>query len=258
MYMLLSFAFAASPPFRDADDLARALHLAASMVDADNPQCEKAASNLGPLPSDEKWLDQLGQAAGAYATCLCEASYSCRNSSASEQKGLTEDLRTGLIAKLAANGRIAPELANPAADLTAAWAVVDSSPLVEDLVREQLRGLDGLSSEQSYSSTTLRYQELVAELWTSNLDPRFRIHLGEAPAQPLEILRLINEGNLRLGNLRLVMDPDGVWLEGPPLEGEGDFRKKFLDFVAEVQRVRPGVDTVLQGTATAATVAGGW
>ena len=258
MYMLLSFAFAASPPFRDADDLARALHLAASMVDADNPLCEKAASNVGTLPADEKWLDQLGQAAGAYATCLCEASFSCRSSSASEQKGMTESLRTGLIAKLAANGRIAPELANPSADLIAAWAAVDSSPMVEDLVREQLRGLEGLTSEQSYASTTLRYQGLNAELWTSNIDPRFRVRVGEAPAQPLEILRLINEGNLRLGRLRLVMDPDGVWLEGPPLEGELNFRTTFLDFVAEVQRVRPGVETVLLGTATAAAVAGGW
>ncbi|HND34564.1 MAG TPA: hypothetical protein PLA94_31390 [Myxococcota bacterium] len=256
--MLFSIAFAASPPFRDADDLARAIHLAASMVDADNLACEKAAAAAGPLPADEKWLDQLGVAAGAYSTCLCEASLSCRSSSASEQKAMTDNLRAGLIAKLAANGRIAPELAGPGADLFVAWSVVDSSPLTEELVMEQLRGMEGLSSERSYSSTALTYQGVKAELWTANLDPRYRLRVGDAPAQPLEILRLINEGNLRLGTLRVVMDTDGVWLEGQSLEATDDFRAKFLAFVAETQRVRPGVDAVLTGTSTAATVAGGW
>jgi hypothetical protein len=258
MYILLSMALAATPPFRDADDLALALHQAASMVDADNGQCQKAAAAVGPLPADEAWLDRLGAAAGAYATCLCEASFSCRSSSSSEQKQLTDNLRIGLIAKLAANGRIAPELAGPGADLGAAWALVASSPMIEDLAMEQLRGLEGLSSTQSDSSTALLYQGLNAELWTASLDPRFRFRVADVPGQPLEVLRLINEGNLRMGRLRLVLDPDGLWLEGQPLTAESDFRAKFLEFIADVQGVRPSVDAVVAGSSTAAGVVGGW
>ncbi len=259
MYLLLSLAFAASPPFRDADDLGLAVHFAASMVDADDPICRKAAVEAGPLPADEKWLDQLGLAAGAYATCLCERSFTCRSSSSSDQKLLTENLRIGLIAKLADNGRIAPELASPQADLLAAWSAVDSSPLGEDLVMEQLNGMEGLSTERTYSAAFLTYQGMAAELWTLNLNPRFRVKVADVPPQTLEILRLINEGNLRLGKLRLVLDEEGVWLEGPPLSDENtDFRKEFLDFVAEVQRLKPGVEAVLAGTSSATAVVGAW
>jgi hypothetical protein len=259
MYLLLSLAFAASPPFRDADDLGLALHYAASMVDADDPVCRKASVEAGPLPADEKWLDQLGLAAGAYATCLCERSFTCRSSSSSEQTLMTENLRIGLIGKLAYNGRIAPELASPQADLLAAWSLVESSPLAEDLVMEQLKGMEGLSTERTYSSAFLTYQGLAAELWTLNLNPRFRVKAGEVPAESLELLRLINEGNLRLGTLRLVLDEEGVWLEGPPLADENtDFRKAFLDFVAEVQRVKPGVEAVLVGKSSTAAVVGAW